>query len=365
MKTKVLALHLPQYHRIPENDSWWGDGFTDWVNVRKARPLFKGHQQPVVPLNNNYYDLSEPEAIRQQAKLAKQYGIYGFCYYHYWFSGKKLLEKPCELLLHNKDIDIKYCFCWANESWARTWDGKEHDVLIQQEYGGSLDWIAHFDYLLPFFKDERYIRIDNKPVIFIYSCHRITDFDDMLACWRKLAQQHGFDGVYVAEFVNSFNSGLHSHTTDVIVEFEPLCTARYAISALDKAKRLFCKKMGRIDFQDYDSLWECLLNKRRIYGKKIWRSGFVSWDNSPRKGKRAMIVRGATPEKFAGYITRLLLNRERDYDDRFLVINAWNEWAEGAVLEPTEQDGYGYLEALAEALNRVEKEQEAAGCLDK
>ena len=195
MKTKVLALHLPQYHRIPENDRWWGEGFTDWVNVRKAKPLFQGHEQPVVPLNNNYYDLSDTAAIRWQAQLAKQYGVYGFCYYHYWFSGRKLLEKPCELLLDHKDIDIKYCFCWANESWARTWDGKEHDVLMKQVYGGREDWTAHFDYLLPFFQDERYIRIDNKPVIFIYSCHRIADFDDVVAWWDELARENGFDGV--------------------------------------------------------------------------------------------------------------------------------------------------------------------------
>lgn len=353
MNTKVLALYLPQYHRIPENDAWWGEGFTDWVNVRRARPLFSGHVQPVVPLNDNYYDLSRASAIRAQAEMARKYGVYGFCCYHYWFHGKKLLEKPCEILLRSPDIDINYCFCWANESWARTWDGKEHDVLIKQIYGNEEDWKNHFAYLVNFFQDKRYIKIDNKPVIFIYSCHRIADFDEMLACWRELARRQGFNGLYAAEFVNSFNSGMYRHATDVIVEFEPLCTARYAISSIHKAKRLFCKKMGRIDFQDYDYLWECLLKNRRVYNKKIWRSGFVNWDNSPRKGERAMIVQGAAPEKFAGYISELLQSREREYDDKFLVINAWNEWAEGAVLEPTKRDGYGYLEALGSVINKI------------
>lgn len=353
MDTKVLALYLPQYHRIPENDEWWGEGFTDWVNVRKARPLFSGHRQPVTPLHSNYYDLSQAAAIREQAALARKYGVYGFCCYHYWFNGKKLLEKPCELLLQHPDIDINYCFCWANESWARTWDGKEHDVLIKQEYGREPDWENHFGYLLKFFQDDRYIKIDNKPLVFIYSCQRIEGFEEMTACWRRLACQHGFSGLYIAEFVNSFNSGMNRYATDVIVEFEPLCTTRYAISAWAKAKRLLCKKRGNIDLQDYDDLWSCLLHNRRVYNKKIWRSGFVSWDNSPRKGNRAMIVQGAAPEKFAGYIAELLQSTARDYDDRFLLINAWNEWAEGAVLEPTEQDEYGYLQALSNVLNNI------------
>ena len=353
METKVLALYLPQYHSIPENDQWWGEGFTDWVNVRKAKPLFKGHEQPITPLANNYYDLTKIESLRKQAELAQKYNVFGFCFYHYWFNGKKLLEKPCELLLKHAEININYCFCWANETWARTWDGKEHDILIQQEYGGKEDWQQHFEYLLPFFKDTRYIKVDNKPMVFIYSCNRIKAFDEMIDFWNELAKKYGFAGIYIAEFVSSFNSGVNKHNTDVIVEFEPLSTTRYGISAFNKAKRLYCKKFGKIDFQNYDYLWKCILNNKRKYGKKIWRSAFVNWDNSPRKGHKAMIVQGATPEKFGKYILKLLKQKDRDYDDRYLIINAWNEWAEGAILEPTEAYGCAYLENLKMALEET------------
>ena len=152
MTAKIIAFYLPQFHTIPENDSWWGKGFTDWINVKKARPLFHGHQQPKIPQGDNYYDLSSPETIRWQAQLANKYNIYGFCFYHYWFNGKLLLEKPAEMLLRHPDIPLRFCFSWANEPWARTWDGKSHQILINQEYGNEDDWVKHFDYLLPFFQ---------------------------------------------------------------------------------------------------------------------------------------------------------------------------------------------------------------------
>ena len=347
---KVLALHLPQYHRIPENDTWWGEGFTDWVNVKKARPFFKGHNQPLVPLAYNYYDMTDLKTLIAQANLAKTFGVYGFCYYHYWFNGKLLLEKPCELLLKHPEIDQKFCFCWANESWARTWDGKEHELLIKQEYGGKEDWDSHFQYLNHFFQDERYIKIDGKPLLFIYSCSRLRNYNEMMAYWRKKAVENGYMGLFVAEFVNSFNSGNKESDTDIIVEFEPLCTARYSISSWGKLKRLVCKKMGWTEFLDYDYVWKCLLDNKKKYGKKIWRSAFVNFDNSPRKGKKALILQGATPEKFEKYLKKLITAVDRDYDDEFMIINAWNEWAEGAILEPSENNGYAYLNALRNAV---------------
>lgn len=347
---KVLALHLPQYHRIKENDEWWGEGFTDWVNVKKAKPLFRGHDQPLIPLNQNYYDMTDPITLKQQLDIAEKYGVYGFCYYHYWFNGKLLLEKPCETLLEHKEINQKFCFCWANESWARTWDGKENDVLIRQEYGGEKDWDEHFDYLLQFFKDSRYIKINNRPVLFVYSCSRLKRFNEMIAFWRQKAKENGFSGLYVAEFINSFNNGKAVHDTDVAVEFEPLCTARYSISNWKKLQRLFYKKTGRTEFLDYDYLWQCLLKNKRVYNKKIWRGAFVNFDNTPRKGERGLVIQGASPEKFKHYVAQLLQKQDRDYDDTFMVINAWNEWAEGAILEPCENYGFGYLEALKQAL---------------
>lgn len=352
---KVLAMHLPQYHAIPENDAWWGKGFTDWVNVKKARPIYKGHKQPVIPLNNNYYDMTNASTLQWQADLAKKYGVYGFCYYHYWFNGKMLLEKPCEILLQHPEIDEHYCFCWANESWARTWDGKNTDILIKQEFGGQDDWKKHIDYLIQFFEDPRYIRIENRPVVFFYSCARITQFNEMISYWNEVLAEHEIPEIYVVEFVNSFNSGKNDIYSDVLVEFEPHCATRYAISNIMKAKRVLCKKLGLTDFLSYDYVWKRLLKYKEDYGgKKLWRGAFVGFDNSPRKGKKGMIIKGSNPKKFYCYMKQLLNDTSRNYDDNFVVVNAWNEWAEGAILEPTEQYKYDYLNAIRKLVSGQE-----------
>lgn len=356
---KIIAMNLPQYHVIPENNEWWGEGFTDWVNVKKARPLYKGHEQPVVPLHQNYYDLANIDAVKAQIDLANRYGVYGFCYYHYWFNGKKLLEKPCEILLEHPEIDAHYCMCWANESWARTWDGKDSQILIEQTFGGQSDWKEHIQYLLPFFKDKRYIKKGNKPVMFFYSISRIEKFEQMIAYWETRLREEGFDGLYIVEFVNSFNSGLKQSKSDVICEFEPHATCRYDLSIFMKGKRFLCKKLGLTDYLNYDSVWKSLIHKKRSYnGKKVLRSGFVNFDNSPRKGKKALVMRGGSPEKFYHYMSELVKYRERDFDDSFLVINAWNEWAEGAMLEPTEKEGFQYLEAVKKIADMLDGIQE-------
>lgn len=351
-KMKILALHLPQYYTFSENDEWWGKGFTDWVNVKKAKPLFKNHQQPVVPLNKNYYDMTDVNTLKAQADIAKKYGVYGFCYYHYWFNGKLLLEKPVENLLNHPEVDNHYCLCWANESWARTWDGKENDILIKQTFGGETDWKAHIEYLLPFFKDDRYIKRDNKPMMYFYSCERIEKFNEMIDYWNNYLQQEGFKGLYVVEFVNSFNTGKRGIHSDAVTEFQPHCTARYAISNLMKAKRIISKKTGKLDVLSYEYIWKKQLSYKETYnGKKIIKGAFVAFDNTPRKGQRGMLIMG-TPEKFGKYLDKLVKLNNRNYDKEFLVINAWNEWAEGAMLEPTVQNGYGYLEQIRKIIDK-------------
>lgn len=344
---KIIAMHLPQYHAIPENDVWWGKGFTDWDNVKKAEPLYKGHKQPIVPLNENYYDMTDIDTLINQAELANRYGVYGFCYYHYWFNKKLLLEKPCEILLKHPTIKQKYCMCWANETWARTWDGKDKDILIQQEFGGEEDWKAHIEYLIPFFEDDRYIKINNRPVMFFYSCIRIEKFNEMLAYWNNVLEKRKLKNIYVVEFVNSFNNGKAKINSDVLVEFEPHCASRYGVSNLVKLKRILCKKIGLTDFLSYDYIWKKIINNKEKYsGKKLWRGAFVSFDNTPRKGRRGMVLRGSSPEKFGKYLKQLIEDNKRNYVDDVVVINAWNEWAEGAVLEPTEQYQYKYLEQI-------------------
>lgn len=287
------------------------------------------------------------KTLINQSNLAAEYGVYGFCYYHYWFNKKLLMEKPCELLLSHKEINQNFCMCWANETWARTWDGKDKEILIKQEFGGLEDWKAHIDYLIPFFKDSRYIKISNRPVMFFYSCSRIEKFNEMITFWNSELKKNGISEIYVAEFVNSFNSGKSKIDSDVLVEFQPLCAARYSVSFFVKLKRLICKKLGIIDFLSYDYLWKKLLDYNETYnGKKLWRSCFVGFDNSPRKGKKSLIITGASQSKFGKYLRSLIKKNDRNFDDNFLVVNAWNEWAEGAVLEPTEKDGFGYLEQI-------------------
>lgn len=348
-KPQIMAIYLPAFHRIKENDEWWGEGFTEWDNVKKGKPLFKGHVQPQKPLNNMYYDLSSKEAIKKQAEMANKYNVDSFVFYHYWFNGKKLLEKPAEIILENDDINLEYSFCWANEPWARTWDGKNHDVLMPQEYGNKEDWINHIRYLIEFFKDKRYTKIDNKPVFFVYSPGQIPNFDEMIECWNNILKENGFSGLYLVEYICTKNPDAVSQYSYAVMEFEPMYTNRFCISNFEKLKRVVRKKLKIIDFSNYDRLWKKIISNKRIYGEReIFKGCFCAWDNSPRKGKNSMIVRGASPEKFKFYLDKLVKNKRKNTDRNIIVINAWNEWGEGAMLEPTEENGFAYLEAIKE-----------------
>lgn len=212
-RPKTIAIYLPQYHRVKENDEWWGEGFTEWTAVKQAESYYEGHSQPRVPLNENYYDLDDKHTLEWQAALARQYGIYGFCFYHYYFkNGRKILERPAENLLRWRDILLRYCFSWANMSWVRTWHNftirgswaskfeqyveGESSVLLEQKYGEEADWIAHFNYLLPFFKDERYIKIDDKPFFVFHEISDIACITEMTSCWRTLAKKNGFSDMF-------------------------------------------------------------------------------------------------------------------------------------------------------------------------
>lgn len=355
---KVLALNLPQFHEVPENNEWWGKGFTEWTNVKRAKPIYKGHAQPMEPLDGYYYDLSKREDIVHQTELAKQYGVSGFVYFHYWYEGRLMLEKPCEILLDAPEADIEYCFCWANHSWTRAWDGKDHQVLLPQTYGGKEDWEAHLKYLLPFFKDERYIKKNNMPMLVIYNSGAIPNVDEMAAYWNAELKKEGFDGIYIVEYISSKNMVPGCSLSQAVYEDEPMYTCRFEINNFEKLRRVIAKKMLTPDYQDYDRLWKLLLNKKRTYnGREIIQGCFTAWDNSPRRGsKGSMIVKGSSPEKFRKYFSKLVRNMERqDVSRDFIIINAWNEWGEGAILEPSVKDGYGYLEAVQYALEQSER----------
>ncbi len=377
---KIFTFHLPQYHTIPENDKWWGKGFTEWTSVKSGKPMFDGHEQPVVPLNKNYYDLSKTEALKEQSTLAKKYGISGFCFYYYYFDGKILLEKPLENFLNDKSIDIEFCFSWPSVSWSRTWSawsGDNREVLIKQNYADGENWDNHFNFLIKFFKDDRYLKIDNKPVYILYGTSDIPDLKNFLDYFNNLAKKEGFDGLYFVKIQIDQEEIETRYDFDAYLEFEPSLTMSNQTSKLIKIKRFLkiddnTKSVSKIyaklfdllvrvyrkykELQpveekvfvlDYDKLCKEITN--RELKPKTWLGMFPAWDNSPRKSKRATIVTGSTPEKFKKYLSKQI-KRSHESGSEFLFINAWNEWSEGAYLEPDEKNKYGYLEAVKGAL---------------
>jgi len=345
---KLIAYLLPQFHAIPENDRWWGKGFTEWTNMNKAVPLYPGHAQPKEPLNDDYYDLSRPEARSRQAELAKAYGIHGFCYYHYWFKGKRLLEKPFQEVLRLGEPDFPFCLCWANEPWTRRWDGGDRHVLMPQEYGQERDWAQHFYELLPAFRDSRYIRLDRKPLFLIYRPESIPNCAAMLRVWRRLARENGLEGLYLVQTLGGFPISRQPEF-DASVEFEPHYT--FAHGGLGSLwSRVGPRDSEHLVF-DYDHIWHHILHRHHRRGREpIFPGAFVDWDNTPRLGTRGQSCIGASPAKFERYLRCQLERGVSLYESEFLFINAWNEWAEGAFLEPDKRHRCGYLEAVSRAL---------------
>ena len=370
---KVIAFYLPQFHSIPENDEWWGQGFTEWTNVKKTLPLFEGHYQPVVPLNENYYDLSDIDVMKWQSSIAKKYGIYGFCFYHYWFGGKKLLQKPIENFLDDKSIDQKFCLCWANENWTRCWDGTENEILIAQNYGVKEEWASHFQYLLNYFKDPRYIFHEDKPLLVIYKPELMPDFDEMIAFWQQMSIESGLKGISITSQYNYYGKK-SPKSVDYDIYYQPaylwnslskkrfsISTLKYFTSNISLAFNLIIseyirKKNSRRNKNDsssrllclsYDLAWKSIL--RLNYNENVFPGCFSNWDNSPRKGNRAIIFRGGSPEKFYKYFSRFIkICKKRNKEKVFIM--AWNEWAEGGYLEPDSRNGFGYLEAIRKSL---------------
>lgn len=345
---KILSLYLPAYHKDSINDKAWGEGFTEWDNVKSGKPLFKKHYQPLEPLNDNYYDLSDKKNIEAQIDLAQEYGIDGFVFYHYWFGNDiTALTKPAELLLNKIDKEIDYCFCWANHSWIKNWINGNDEPIAKQEYGSEEEWIKHIKYFIPFFRDKRYIKENNRPVLYIYNMSDIPDFDSMLKVWNKELEKNGIQNLYIVEFISSKNRKKNYDKTDAVVEFEPLYTTFFDISKANLLKRYITKKLNKIDFQDYNKLWSKIINRKRTYGgTPIQKGCFVGWDNSARKGYNCMIVKNNTPENFGNNLNKLINNNRKDASNDYIIINAWNEWSEGAMLEPNKRNEYDYLKMI-------------------
>lgn len=353
-KPKILAFYLPQFHEIPENNKWWGKGFTEWTNVKKAKPLFNIHNQPRIPYKNNYYNLLELETMEWQESLAKKYGIYGFCYYHYWFKGKKLLEKPLKQMLNSKKLHLPFCFSWANESWTRTWYGNNPEILMKQDYGGKKDWKKHFNYLLKFFKDKRYIKIGNKPLFLIYKSYQIKKLDEIIKYWNYLAIKNGFKGIYIIETLTPSQFEPASNLSEAVVFYEPgytLYNKNYRKLQIDfkhKFNKIFKNKylLNRIN---YDKIYKEIL-KRNLghFKKKVYLGSFVDYDDTPRKKCNGFIFDNVTPKKFEKYLG-LLLKKSQEIKSEFIFLTAWNEWAEGAYLEPDKTNKYEFLKAISNA----------------
>lgn len=365
---KLFSFFLPQFHCIPENDEWWGKGFTEWVNVKKAKPLFQGHQQPKHPLGGNYYNLLEKETVLWQTGLMKKYGIDGLIYYHYYFKGKLLLEKPAENLLKWKDIDQPFFFCWANHTWNRSWNGTR-EILLKQEYGTQSDWEQHFQYLLPFFQDRRYEKIDNKPVFMIFQ--NFPQKKDMFSFFDQRCRDNGFDGIYIIETCGylrtpryqQFLDNLSEQTKKVFIrepdasrfQFKANCEKWYTSYAERIRSRL--ERYGvRFRVRKYraDALYEIMM-RREFDNAKAIHGVFFEWDNTPRHSSRGYVIEPVSKDTFMKFM-------DKHKDDAYVFINAWNEWAEGMMLEPTEENGYKYLEWIKEWRKDESNSTVSSGC---
>lgn len=355
---KILAIYLPQFHETEDNNLWWGEGFTDWETVKTAEKYFEGHNEPRVPLGG-YYDLSTRQAMQRQAGLAKKYGIDGFCFYHYYFKdGRRELELPAENLLRWKDIDMPFCFNWASEPWIRSWSricgnvwaekyeksGTEvrRGVLAEQDYGGYEQWEAHFAYLLPFFQDERYVKLDGKPIFVFYSPNDIQPLREMTACWRQMAAEAGLPGLYlIGARIDAPNDSL-----DAAMIYEP----RNSMNRLNNNGKAEIRNGVRCFM--YGDAWREALNAEPIPGYRTYFCGISGYDDTPRRGKSGECMLDQSPRVFQENL-RKLIEKSAAYGNEYLFINAWNEWGEGMYLEPDERYGYAYLEAVKSAADHA------------
>lgn len=353
---KLISFYLPQFHEIPENNDAWGNGFTEWTNVKKSRPLFIGHDQPRYPLNNNYYNLLDDGVLQWQTDLAKEYGIYGFCMYHYWFNGRLVLEKPAENLLRNSEIDFHYCFAWANESWTKTWHGAggDKEILIPQIYGGEEEWEKHYQYFRQFFMDKRYIKENNAPVVVVYRLKNIPNFNKMIRLWNELAKRDGFSGVFVITMNTCDEHVSKSRWVNGSVDFEPNMTKSIKLkqktNIKPKEKHFFWNYFA-IKKIYYDQINRLML--KRHHERNHFRTVFVGYDDSPRRGLQSIVTIGSTPKKFGKYLRKTIDKSEAEHN-QYIFINAWNEWGEGNYLEPDKKYKYKYLIEIKNALNKKE-----------
>jgi len=366
---RVLAFYLPQFHPIPENDEWWGKGFTEWTNVAKAKPLYRGHWQPHLPADLGFYDLRLAEVREMQAEMARSAGVEAFCYWHYWFgNGRRILERPFREVLESGKPDFPFCLAWANGTWSGIWHGDPKRILIEQEYPGDSDEKAHFDLVLPAFRDHRYVRVDGKPLFALFDAVNHPNPAGFVRHWRRLAADAGLPGIYFVAMLNPKTNAAPSpwqKEFDAVTEHGPG----------DFLERLpqsdLAQKMRRLRYGDFGRRLNTLLGHpplkpaRHRY-QDVVRSAFSGklanddryiptvlpgWDNTPRSGARGVIFEGSTPGLFQSYLSKAIdLVRRKRPEERIVFLKAWNEWAEGNYVEPDSEFGHQYLDAMRRAL---------------
>lgn len=345
---KLIAFYLPQFHPIPENDEWWGRGFVEWTNVSKAVPQFVGHYQPHLPGELGFYDLRIPEIQKRQIELARQYGIYGFAFHYYWFNGKRLLEKPLDLFLNSKE-DFPFCVCWANENWTRRWDGQEHELLIAQNHSPESD-LRFIEDISPILKDERYIRIDGRPLLIVYRANIIPDIKNTVKMWRDYCVKNGIGDPYLVAAQTFWFEDPRLVDFDAAVEFPP-----HNVSMTNISNSV---QISNPNYQGNVYAYSEIVRKNTSLPEKeykVFKTIFPGWDNEARKPEKGNSFAFSSPARYKDWLlkTAEITLRDPDPEKRLIFINAWNEWGEGAHLEPDRKYGYAYLQATLDALKSI------------
>ncbi|HQZ84114.1 MAG TPA: glycoside hydrolase family 99-like domain-containing protein [Actinomycetota bacterium] len=352
LKARAVAFYLPQFHPIPENDEWWGPGFTEWTNVAKSRPLFPGHKQPHLPADLGFYDLRLAESREAQSELALAHGVEAFCYWHYWFGeGARLLERPFREVVESGRPSISFCLGWANTTWSGIWHGAPGRVLREQRYPGPQDDQQHFEEVLPAFRDDRYFRVNGKPVFYIYRPGELPDAAAFVDRWQAMARKAGLGGLYlVAELTDSFGRWM-PYTRAIEDGFDAAVYMRHPaeVDGVRGFAARVLRKLGSLEVYPYSTdpaLWD------RVRENSRWQPAVhPNWDSTPRSGHRGIVLTGGSPERFARNVeTAVATLAGRPDQERLLWVKSWNEWAEGNYLEPDLEFGHGWLQALRAGL---------------
>lgn len=358
---RLLAYYLPQFHPIPENDAWWGKGFTEWSNVVQARPLFKGHHQPSLPSELGFYDLRVPETRLAQADLARSHGIEGFCYWHYWFGGKRLLERPLREVVRSGKPDFPFCLAWANQSWSGVWHGAPDRVLMEQTYPGPEDDEAHFTALLDVFGDRRYLAVDGRPIFIVFRPQELPDARRFTDCWRELAEKSGLRGIYfiAVSWSREWDSRKGGFDAEAPNNFNLFWNRVNGLGTESDGARPPEKIMDEPLVVPYEEAIR-FLTPPLEEGTTRYPSVFPCWDNTPRAGKKGRVLLGSTPELFGRHLGNALAQVcSRRMEERIVFVKSWNEWAEGNYLEPDKRFGRAYLETVRDLV--VGEDERGAG----